>query len=238
MSMHYAPDFFKTITTQKRDDLRELNWDEEQVQQREQELRDTKLLELYAIIPQKAADMWITCGRVPVSYIADPTDHRRGYYNFHTEAHYAITDYMNLYMYNNPGDYKKASSQFTGQDFHFVVIYTTEGLLRDMTEEIASSTQRNDMTRWYARKDIDNQYQIKCGKVFGRISGWQRTLNVGKYMELKVVYRQQHRNPIENKTEYKQNHYHDYRLRSRFTHKQNTNQTLTTHHTRTDFSDS
>eukprot|EP00971_Amphidinium_carterae_P190379 3778310-Amphidinium_carterae.3 len=119
---------------------------------------------------------------------------------------------MNLYMYNYPEDYKKASSQFTTEDFYFVVIHTTEGLLRDMTEEIASSMQRNDVTGWYASKDIDNQYQIKCGEVLGRISGWQRTLNVGKYMELKVIYRQQHRNPIENKTEYKQNHYHDYSL--------------------------
>eukprot|EP00971_Amphidinium_carterae_P190378 3778310-Amphidinium_carterae.2 len=79
MSMHYAPDFFKTMTTQKRDDLRGLNWDEEQVQLREQELRDTKLLELYAIIPQKAVDMWITCGRTPASYIVEPTDPRHGY---------------------------------------------------------------------------------------------------------------------------------------------------------------
>eukprot|EP00971_Amphidinium_carterae_P216227 4292295-Amphidinium_carterae.1 len=60
MSLHYAPDFFKTLTTQKRDDLRALEWTEAQVQQHEQELQATKLLELYAILPQKAVDMWIT----------------------------------------------------------------------------------------------------------------------------------------------------------------------------------
>eukprot|EP00971_Amphidinium_carterae_P323853 6436275-Amphidinium_carterae.5 len=53
MSLHYAPDFFKTLTTQTRDELREQKWPEAQVQQREQELRDTKLLELYTIILQK-----------------------------------------------------------------------------------------------------------------------------------------------------------------------------------------
>eukprot|EP00971_Amphidinium_carterae_P151710 3007004-Amphidinium_carterae.2 len=41
--------------------------------------------------------MWITCGKVPASYMDNPTDPRRGYYNFHTEVHYTITDYMNLY---------------------------------------------------------------------------------------------------------------------------------------------
>eukprot|EP00971_Amphidinium_carterae_P278089 5520130-Amphidinium_carterae.1 len=46
MSLHYTPDFFKTITTQKRDDLREREWPEEQVQEREWELQETILLEL------------------------------------------------------------------------------------------------------------------------------------------------------------------------------------------------
>eukprot|EP00971_Amphidinium_carterae_P092630 1834548-Amphidinium_carterae.2 len=63
MSLHCAPDFFKTITTQKRDDLREREWPEEQVLEREQDLQETKLLELYAVLPQKAIDMWITCGK-------------------------------------------------------------------------------------------------------------------------------------------------------------------------------
>eukprot|EP00971_Amphidinium_carterae_P265160 5259751-Amphidinium_carterae.1 len=30
MSLHYAPEFFKTITTQRRDGLREQNWEEAQ----------------------------------------------------------------------------------------------------------------------------------------------------------------------------------------------------------------
>eukprot|EP00971_Amphidinium_carterae_P082506 1631828-Amphidinium_carterae.1 len=73
------------------------------------------------------------------------------------------------------------------------------------------ATSRSDMTGWYSRKDIDSQYQIKAGRSIGRQSGWQRTINVGKYMELKVVYRQ-HRKAIEEKGEYKQNHFHDYNI--------------------------
>eukprot|EP00971_Amphidinium_carterae_P092255 1826800-Amphidinium_carterae.1 len=154
--------------------------------------------------------MWITCGKVPASYMVDPTDNRHGYYNFHTEVHYAITDYMNLYLYNIPDDCKKAALQFTQQDYYFVVVHTTEGLLREMTTDIQMTTQRTDMTRWYARKDIDMQYQLKAGKQLGQLSGWTKMINVGKYMELKVVYKQQHRRTIEDKIEYKQNHFHDY----------------------------
>eukprot|EP00971_Amphidinium_carterae_P326784 6457791-Amphidinium_carterae.1 len=155
MSLHYAPDFFKTITTQTRDDLREREWPEEQVQGRERELQETKLLELYAVLPQRALDMWITCGKVPASYLQDPTDSRHRFYNYHKEVHYAITDYINLYLYNMPTDYQRTSQQFTHKDFYFVVIHTTEGLLREMKSDIEQATQRSDMTGWYSRKDQD-----------------------------------------------------------------------------------
>eukprot|EP00971_Amphidinium_carterae_P164111 3253632-Amphidinium_carterae.1 len=49
------------------------------------------------------------------------------------------------------------------------------------------------------------QYQIK-GKRIGRESNWGKTITVGKYFELKVVYKQQHRKPVEDKLKYKQNH--------------------------------
>eukprot|EP00971_Amphidinium_carterae_P152686 3026512-Amphidinium_carterae.4 len=128
------------------------------------------------------------------------------------EVHYAVTDYMNLYLYTMPEDYKKSSYQFTQQNFYFVVLHITEGLLREMTAEIAMATQRDDMSGWYARKEIDTQYQIKAGKVLGRLSGSKKTINVGKYMELKVAYRNTNRKIIEEKTEYKQNHFHDYSI--------------------------
>eukprot|EP00971_Amphidinium_carterae_P054106 1065555-Amphidinium_carterae.1 len=65
MSLHYAPEFFKTITTQERDDLRAHHYPEEQVQQRETVLQSQQLLELYAVLPARALEMWITCGKVP-----------------------------------------------------------------------------------------------------------------------------------------------------------------------------
>eukprot|EP00971_Amphidinium_carterae_P267318 5302639-Amphidinium_carterae.1 len=67
------------------------------------------------------------------------------------------------------------------------------------------------MTGWYARKDIDNQYQIK-GERLGRESNWEMTITVGKHFELKVVYKQQNRKAVEDKLKYKQNHYHDYSI--------------------------
>eukprot|EP00971_Amphidinium_carterae_P215213 4271369-Amphidinium_carterae.2 len=100
--------------------------------------------------------MWITCGKVPARYMDNPTDPRHGYYNFHTEVHYAITDYMNLYVHNIPDDFKSTAVQFTQQDYYFAVVHTTDKLLRQMTAELSYATQRSDMTGWYARKDIDN----------------------------------------------------------------------------------
>eukprot|EP00971_Amphidinium_carterae_P163373 3239426-Amphidinium_carterae.1 len=85
LSLHYAPNFFSTLTKQKLNDKRRLGWPEQQVLTHEQVLRDTKLLELYTVLPQEAIDMWITCGSVPVSYMDNPTDNRHGYYNFHKE---------------------------------------------------------------------------------------------------------------------------------------------------------
>eukprot|EP00971_Amphidinium_carterae_P248191 4927732-Amphidinium_carterae.1 len=67
------------------------------------------------------------------------------------------------------------------------------------------------MTGWYARKDIDHQYQIK-GERLGRESNWGKTITVGRYMEFKVVYKQQYRTAIEDKIKYKQNHFHDYSI--------------------------
>eukprot|EP00971_Amphidinium_carterae_P257250 5107004-Amphidinium_carterae.1 len=90
LSLHYAPTFFSTITKQKMNDKRQAGWPEQQVVQHEMVLRDTKLLELYTVLPQKTLDMWITCGSLPASYMDNPTDNRHGYYNFHKEVQYAI----------------------------------------------------------------------------------------------------------------------------------------------------
>eukprot|EP00971_Amphidinium_carterae_P096120 1902062-Amphidinium_carterae.1 len=118
---------------------------------------------------------------------------------------------MNLYLYNIPDDYKTAAVQFTQQDYYFAVVHTTDDLLRQMTSDLQMTTQRNDMIGWYAGKDVDHQYQIK-GERLGRESSWGKTITVGKYMDLKVVYRQQHRKAIEEKVKSKQNHFHDYNI--------------------------
>eukprot|EP00971_Amphidinium_carterae_P172293 3415638-Amphidinium_carterae.1 len=85
MSMHYAPDFFKTLKDQKRDDLRAQNWDEEQVRAMETALQGQELMEFYTILPEKALQMWIACGKIPTSYMKTCMDNRHRYYNFHRE---------------------------------------------------------------------------------------------------------------------------------------------------------
>eukprot|EP00971_Amphidinium_carterae_P315126 6263898-Amphidinium_carterae.1 len=77
-----------------------------------------------------------------------------------------------------------------------------------MKEDSEHRAQRIDVAGWYSRKDNDYQYQIKAG----RLGGDHRTITVGQYMELKVAYKQKHKTVIENKGEYKQNHFHDYSI--------------------------
>eukprot|EP00971_Amphidinium_carterae_P322905 6417805-Amphidinium_carterae.1 len=64
--------------------------------------------------------MWITCGKIPSNYLQETNDPRHKYYNFHREVHFAITDYINLYLYNTPSEYARTATQFTTQDYYFV----------------------------------------------------------------------------------------------------------------------
>eukprot|EP00971_Amphidinium_carterae_P215799 4283572-Amphidinium_carterae.2 len=134
--------------------------------------------------------MWVKLGRVPPSYMDKATDTRHGYYNFHMEAQYAINDFINLYLYNYAEDYSQTSVQFTGQDYYFTVVHTTDKLLGQMTSDLKMLTNRD--CNWYSRKDVYRQFQIK-GERIGREGAW-KIIIVGKYMELKATYKQKHRN--------------------------------------------
>eukprot|EP00971_Amphidinium_carterae_P015341 302841-Amphidinium_carterae.1 len=220
MSLHYAPDFFKTLKEQKRDDLRAQNWDEAQVRGLEAQLQGQHIMELYIVLPEHALRMWITCGKIPTSYMQNYTDPRHTYYNFHREVHFAITDYMNIYMYSMPTDFPMTRPDFTDQDHYFVAIHATERLLMELKQDLETRTSRTDLARWYARKDYDVQFQIKAGHELERLGGNApgRNIEIGKYMEIKVAYRQIHKTVIENKTEYKLDHYHDYSVITSSTH--------------------
>eukprot|EP00971_Amphidinium_carterae_P081911 1620439-Amphidinium_carterae.1 len=82
-----------------------------------------------------------------MSYMQHYTEPRHTYYNFHREVHYAITDYMNIYMYNMPNDYPMTRADFTEQDHYFVVIHTTERLLIELKQDLETRTSRTDMAR-------------------------------------------------------------------------------------------
>eukprot|EP00971_Amphidinium_carterae_P301025 5981283-Amphidinium_carterae.1 len=46
------------------------------------------------------------------------------------EVHYAITDYVNVYLYNIPTEFAMTAADFTARDHYLVVIHTTEAQLR------------------------------------------------------------------------------------------------------------
>eukprot|EP00971_Amphidinium_carterae_P070443 1393441-Amphidinium_carterae.1 len=74
-----------------------------------------------------------------------PTDNRHKYYNFHTEVHYAITDYMNVYLYNIPTEFPLTAADFMEQDHYLVVVHTTEQLLINLKTDLQTKTARQDM---------------------------------------------------------------------------------------------
>eukprot|EP00971_Amphidinium_carterae_P021825 430724-Amphidinium_carterae.1 len=78
------------------------------------------------------------------------------------------------------------AADFTRQDHYLVVVHTTDGLLRSLKENLETTTARQDMAGWYARKDNDQQYQIKAGAELERLGGDRegRSITIGEYMEL------------------------------------------------------
>eukprot|EP00971_Amphidinium_carterae_P308948 6139011-Amphidinium_carterae.1 len=118
-----------------------------------------------------------------------------------TQVHFAITDYINVYVCNIPTEYPMTAAYFTQQDQYFVVIHTTEQLLKNLKDDLEYRAQRADMAGWYARKDNDHQFQIKAGAELERLGGDMdgRSITVSNYMELKVAYKQIHRTVIEDK---------------------------------------
>eukprot|EP00971_Amphidinium_carterae_P104626 2071979-Amphidinium_carterae.2 len=200
-----APDFFNTLKLQRLDYLRQLGWEEEHARQHEQVLQETKLRELYIVLPEGALEMWTKLGKLPASYMDNATDNRHGYYNFHTEVQYAIGDYINLYIYNFPEDYSQTALQFTSQSCFFTVVHTTDKLLERLEHDLKDA---NRDSNWYSRKDMDRQFQIK-GERVGREGAW-RMMTIGKCMEIKMTYRQKLKNTAEeDKKEYKQTHFHE-----------------------------
>eukprot|EP00971_Amphidinium_carterae_P110837 2195504-Amphidinium_carterae.2 len=180
-------------------DKRNLVWPKQQVQRHEQVLRNTKVLELYTVISQRAIDMWITCGSVPASYMDNSTDPRHGNYNFRREVQYAITNFINLYVYNYPEDYAQNAVQFTQQDYYFVVAHTTDKLLEQMTTDMKTQQDETYVDGTHA-KTVTTSIRSKPQ----RRTTWKRNWA--------GLLRQQHRKVIEDKREYKQTHYHDYSI--------------------------
>eukprot|EP00971_Amphidinium_carterae_P279328 5545242-Amphidinium_carterae.1 len=82
MSMYYAPDFFKTIKDQRRDDLRALNWDEVQVRAMETNLQgQTTIGALHSTTGASTTD---------VDYLWEDT------YELHEELHGPKTSLLQL----------------------------------------------------------------------------------------------------------------------------------------------
>eukprot|EP00971_Amphidinium_carterae_P241690 4798791-Amphidinium_carterae.3 len=198
ISLHYVPTFFDTLKQQKLNGFRDKGWEEAQVLQHEQVLRETKLLELYIVLRQQALDMWLKLGRVPASYMDNATDTRHGYDTFHMEVQYAINDFINLYLYNFPEEYNQTAVQFTGQDYYFTVVHSTtyyRQVLRTHDERL---------------EDADEQrLQLVCTQRRRQtIPDQGRTHRTRRTME--DSYRGKHRNVVEDKRDYRQMRVHDY----------------------------
>eukprot|EP00971_Amphidinium_carterae_P180870 3587932-Amphidinium_carterae.2 len=182
ISLHYAPNFFNTIKLQRLDSLQHQGWEEDQVRQHERVLQNTKLLELYIVLPERALDMWTKLGKLPSSYM------------------------HNVWKYNTPSmTTSTCISTITQRSYYFTVVHTTDKLRERLQQDVKD---KNRESNWYSRKDLDRQFQIK-GEQVGREGAW-RTITIGLYMEIKMTYRQTLKNIVEDTKEYKQRHFHDY----------------------------
>eukprot|EP00971_Amphidinium_carterae_P279023 5538977-Amphidinium_carterae.5 len=155
-----------------------MDFAEEQVQQHEKVLQTEKIIELYIILPQKALDMWLTLGKLPGSYIENGTEEKHSWYNFHKEIQCAMNDFINLYLYNFPLNYKASAHQLTEQDFFLTVVHTTERLLEVLQQDLKETQGRG--AHWYTRKNLDVQFQIQ-GERLGRENP-NTMITIGKYM--------------------------------------------------------
>eukprot|EP00971_Amphidinium_carterae_P236915 4702268-Amphidinium_carterae.1 len=53
-----------------------------------------------------------------------------------------------------PQDYPMTAADFTQQDHYFVVIHTTEQLLRDLKEDLERNAQRSDMAGSWQEQNL------------------------------------------------------------------------------------
>eukprot|EP00971_Amphidinium_carterae_P024232 478280-Amphidinium_carterae.2 len=179
ISYHYAPKLFDAMKQHKLTNLREPEFEEEQIQAYEEILKKEKIMEFYI----------------------NGTDDKHAWYNFHTDIEDAINDFINIYMYNYP----QQGQQLLKHPYYLTVVHTTERLLRVLSDGLRDIQSRTG--KWFQRKTLDHQYQIQGDRI-GREGN--RTINIGKYMEIKTTYRNTVRDVIVDKPDYKQRHYHDY----------------------------
>eukprot|EP00971_Amphidinium_carterae_P346907 6488672-Amphidinium_carterae.2 len=57
------------------------------------------MLELYIVLSEDKLRQWMTRGSVPPSHIVNGTDERHSWYNFHEKIEYAVSEFLNIYLY-------------------------------------------------------------------------------------------------------------------------------------------
>eukprot|EP00971_Amphidinium_carterae_P336012 6472133-Amphidinium_carterae.2 len=171
ISYYYAPQFFDAVKDQNLTNLRQIGFEEDQIQAPEEVLKKEKMMELYIILPEKALDMWLQRGCLPGSFIENGTDDKHAWYNFHTEIEYTINDFINIYF--------PQQGQQVKQPHYLTVVHTTERLLRVLSEDLRESQNRTG--KWFQRKTLDHQYQTQ-GDRNGREG--HKAINIDKYMEI------------------------------------------------------
>eukprot|EP00971_Amphidinium_carterae_P267279 5301918-Amphidinium_carterae.1 len=106
-------------------------------------------------------------------------------------------------MYNYPGDYPQQGQQLTKQPYYLTVVHTMERLLIVLSDHLRNIQGRTG--KWFQRKTLDHQYQRQQDKERSNCA-----INIGKYMEIRTTYRNNIRDVIQDKPDYKQSHSHDY----------------------------
>eukprot|EP00971_Amphidinium_carterae_P096961 1919468-Amphidinium_carterae.1 len=125
-----------------------------------------------------------------------------------TRLEYAINDFLNIYLYNNPKEYAQAA-QHLRQPHYLTVVHTTERLITERLSEpckdLKSEQQRN--SGGYTKKTLDVQFQIHSDRIQRQTD---KAIKIGDYMEIRTTYKQKNTVAILDKQGYKQHHFHEY----------------------------
>eukprot|EP00971_Amphidinium_carterae_P306965 6100204-Amphidinium_carterae.1 len=137
-------------------------FDEAEMRREEMKLRAEDIQELYIILSEKVLRQWTTTSTIPPNAFENGTDEKHGHYNFHKRIEYAVNDFHGARLHQ--------------QAFYLTVVHTTTSSLQELTDYLKDEQKRH--TRWFLRRNIDNQYQINGDQ---NAKATTPNINIGNY---------------------------------------------------------